>query len=184
MILFVLSAAGAARAALELALNRNKKPPPRVPNRPITRSFTSAELSPLLEPGLGGFVREPSTFQHTAMEIAVESATELVEQVETTMREMRDRLSAIQALSACPVSFGDVGFALSAGGCHQMIQIRRSRSADRSGPIPCSCSRRPGCNWCMADLGGIDTDGRRLISNGHDRHAKTAAGQSSLRHAG
>ena len=115
VVLFLLGAVGAARAAIETLANKGKRqPPPGRSQHVATRTFTPAELSPLIM-APADFVREPSTLQHTLKAIAVESANELVESAGEALGRLQDRLSAVQALSACPVSFADAGFALSAG---------------------------------------------------------------------
>lgn len=97
IVLFVLAATATARAALTNALKSKKPRRPRRVNRPLTNE----ELGPLVEP-VPSFVVEPSSFQDTAMAIAVETAQEAAAPL-------------LHALTACPLQFGDVGIALLAG---------------------------------------------------------------------
>jgi hypothetical protein len=67
----------------------------------MTRYLTCDELGPLTEE-TPSFVREPSTLHGTVTAIAVETAQEAAAPL-------------LNALSACPLEFGDVGVALVTG---------------------------------------------------------------------
>ena len=105
LVLFVLSGLATARAAIELAV-RGKKP--RKPRR-TNRLLTVEELGPLEAP-ISSFIREASCLQSTAIAIARETAHEAAAPL-------------LAALTACPLNFGDGGYALAAGGTDRSRQI-------------------------------------------------------------
>ena len=121
IVLFLLSAAATARAAMEQW--QNSRNPRRRPRR-LIRQLTSEELGPLVEP-VSSFVLEASTLAETAIAIALESANEAAAPL----------ISAMSACFGVSLNIFEVGTAGTAG-AHQEAGFHLGRlDLDRC-PLP------------------------------------------------